>query len=153
MEKRKVRYGIISTAGIAPRFIKASLNTDNSVFTAVASRDLAKAQEFARNNGLEKAYEDRLKSNGSQTGAGAVRALEICIFDKGQRYVFRTDRPIIFGNFAENIFVAFIFKRGFNDLAFDGGSISKSSIPGGPLSVRGSRGTAEDQDKQYSKNQ
>ena len=56
MENRKVRYGIISTAGIAPRFIRASLNTDNSVFTAVASRDLAKAREFALKNGLEKAY-------------------------------------------------------------------------------------------------
>lgn len=56
MEKGKVRYGIISTAGIAPRFIKAASGTDNSVFTTVASRDLARAQEFARNNGLEKAY-------------------------------------------------------------------------------------------------
>ena len=56
MENRKVRYGVISTAGIAPRFIKASFNTDNSVFTAVASRDLSRAQEFAKNNGLGKAY-------------------------------------------------------------------------------------------------
>ena len=56
MENKKVRYGVVSAAGIAPRFIRAARDTDNSVFTAVASRTLEKAQAFARENGLEKAY-------------------------------------------------------------------------------------------------
>ena len=56
MENKKVRYGVVSAAGIAPRFIQAAGDTDNSVFTAVGSRTLEKAQAFARENGLEKAY-------------------------------------------------------------------------------------------------
>ena len=56
MENRKVRYGVVSAAGIAPRFIRAANDTDNSVFTAVGSRSLEKAQRFARENGLAKAY-------------------------------------------------------------------------------------------------
>ena len=52
----KVNYGVVSTAGIAPRFISASRCTDNSIFTAVASREVEKARAFAQKNGLEKYY-------------------------------------------------------------------------------------------------
>ena len=52
----KVNYGVVSTAGIAPRFISASRCTDNSIFTAVASRDIEKARIFAAENGIEKYY-------------------------------------------------------------------------------------------------
>ncbi|MBE6115690.1 MAG: Gfo/Idh/MocA family oxidoreductase [Erysipelotrichaceae bacterium] len=52
----KVNYGVVSTAGIAPRFINASRCTDNSIFTAVASREVEKARVFADENGLEKYY-------------------------------------------------------------------------------------------------
>ena len=46
MRADQVRWGILSAAQIARRNWKAILKTGNSVVTAVASRDIAKAREF-----------------------------------------------------------------------------------------------------------
>jgi predicted dehydrogenase len=53
----KVKWGVLSTAGIAlRRVIPAMQNSEWSVIAAIASRDLRKAEEAARNLGVAKAY-------------------------------------------------------------------------------------------------
>lgn len=53
----KIRWGILSTAGIGKRrVIPAMKLTNNGEVTAVASRDLARAQAFAAELGIPKAY-------------------------------------------------------------------------------------------------
>lgn len=51
----KLKYGIISTAGINQRFIGALKETNGTVI-AVASRTMQKAEAYARKNGIDKAY-------------------------------------------------------------------------------------------------
>ncbi|NWF70743.1 MAG: Gfo/Idh/MocA family oxidoreductase [Chloroflexi bacterium] len=54
---RKIRWGIISTARIGARHvIPAIQQSSNGVVAAVASRDLARAQDFAAAHGISKAY-------------------------------------------------------------------------------------------------
>ena len=84
-----------------------------------------------------------LELDGGQAGAGAVRALEIRVFDQRHHGVFRADRPVFFGDIAEDGQVAFVDELRLSDLAFDRGSAGKVSFPGGPFSVRGKRGAAE----------
>ncbi len=45
-----IRYGIIGCGGIAPKFIKSSLNVENCEIAAVAARDITRAEEFASKN-------------------------------------------------------------------------------------------------------
>ncbi len=53
----KIRWGVLSTAGIGKRrVIPAMKLTNNGEVTAVASRDLARAQAFAAELGIPKAY-------------------------------------------------------------------------------------------------
>jgi predicted dehydrogenase len=53
----KVKWGVLSTAGIAlRRAIPAMQNGEWSVISAIASRDLRKAEGAARNLGIAKAY-------------------------------------------------------------------------------------------------
>lgn len=53
----KIRWGVLSTAGIGKRrVIPAMKLTNNGVVAAVASRDLARAQAFAAELGIPKAY-------------------------------------------------------------------------------------------------
>lgn len=53
----KIRWGILSTASIARgRVLPAWKNLSNGVVAAVASRDLARAQDFAKDMGIPKAY-------------------------------------------------------------------------------------------------
>ncbi len=54
---RKLRWGILGAAGIARKqLIPAIRQSELCEFTAVASRDFAKASAYARDNGLPKAY-------------------------------------------------------------------------------------------------
>lgn len=55
MSSTKRHYGIISTATIVPRFIKA-LQINGDIVEAIASRRLEKAKELAKQFGVEKAY-------------------------------------------------------------------------------------------------
>jgi predicted dehydrogenase len=53
----KVKWGVLSTAAIAlKRVIPAMQNAEWSMVTGIASRDLRKAQDAARNLGISKAY-------------------------------------------------------------------------------------------------
>lgn len=54
---RKLRWGILGAAGIARKqLIPALQQSELCEFTAVASRDLAKATAYAHDNGIPKAY-------------------------------------------------------------------------------------------------
>ena len=54
---KKLRWGIISTAGIAQQsLIPALQQSDCAEVVAVASRNIAKAEDFARQNNIPKAY-------------------------------------------------------------------------------------------------
>jgi len=54
---KKVRYGILSTADIGlSAHVPAAKETDNSIVTAIASRDYEKARAAANKCGVEKAY-------------------------------------------------------------------------------------------------
>ena len=61
MTDRKIRYGIISTASIAPRFAEAMKCTDNGVVMAVSSRSLEKARAFAEEHDIPAYYDDYRK--------------------------------------------------------------------------------------------
>lgn len=52
----KVRYGIVSTAQVAPRFIEGVRLAGNGEVVAVSSRSLDKAKAFAAAHQLPKAY-------------------------------------------------------------------------------------------------
>ncbi len=52
----KLRYGILSTASIVPRFIKALEVSDSGEAVAIASRDLEKAKQKAAQLGIAKYY-------------------------------------------------------------------------------------------------
>ncbi len=58
MEKKKYRWGILSTATIVPRFIRAMECTEDGAVCAVASRDLSKAQRTADEFNIPSAYDD-----------------------------------------------------------------------------------------------
>lgn len=51
-----IKYGIISTAQVVPRFIAGVRESQHGEVVAVASRDLAKAQAFANDHQIPKAY-------------------------------------------------------------------------------------------------
>ena len=53
---RQIQYGIISTASITARFIKAVQQTQHSNVTAIASRSLEKAQQLANELNVATAY-------------------------------------------------------------------------------------------------
>lgn len=53
---KKVRYGILSTAQIVPRFVKGVRESVAGEVTAIASRDLARAQTAAADLSIPKAY-------------------------------------------------------------------------------------------------
>jgi xylose dehydrogenase (NAD/NADP) len=54
---RKVRWGILGCAGIAERsFIPAALRTGNAVLGAIAARDQARAEDWARRFGFARAH-------------------------------------------------------------------------------------------------
>lgn len=53
---KKVRYGILSTAQIVPRFVKGVRESVVGEVTAIASRDLARAQTAAAELSVPKAY-------------------------------------------------------------------------------------------------
>lgn len=53
---RPLRFGILGTAGIARKNWKAILHSGNCVVTAVASRELARAQQFIAENQREAAF-------------------------------------------------------------------------------------------------
>lgn len=55
--KDTVKYGIISTAQIANRYIKALKLAQNSEVCCVGSRDFSRAKEFANRNGIGKVHE------------------------------------------------------------------------------------------------
>lgn len=52
----KINYGIISTASIVPRFISAVREVGEGNILAIASRDGAKAKNFAEKYGINKSY-------------------------------------------------------------------------------------------------
>lgn len=53
---KKINYGILSTATIAPRFMKGVQESEHGVIKAVASRNLVQAQTLADQFNVEKAY-------------------------------------------------------------------------------------------------
>lgn len=53
---KKVKYGIVSTAQVVPRFIDGVRLTDNGEVAAVSSRTLEAAQAFAMKHNIPKAY-------------------------------------------------------------------------------------------------
>ena len=55
---KKVRYGILAAAGIAPRFINAVRSTDNGTVLAIASRSAEKARQFAKEYDIPLYYGD-----------------------------------------------------------------------------------------------
>ena len=53
---KKVKYGIVSTAQVVPRFIEGVRLADNGEIAAVSSRTLEEAQTFAAAHHIPKAY-------------------------------------------------------------------------------------------------
>lgn len=51
-----IHYGILSTAQVVPRFVRGIQESAEGVATAIASRELAKAEGMARELGIPKAY-------------------------------------------------------------------------------------------------
>ena len=51
-----IRYGIVSTASIVPRFVAGVQASQTGEVVAIASRSLSKAQEVATTLGIPKAY-------------------------------------------------------------------------------------------------
>jgi xylose dehydrogenase (NAD/NADP) len=56
MTHSTLRWGIISTANIANKVAEAIHKAPNATLVAVASRDLSKAENFAKQNNIPKAY-------------------------------------------------------------------------------------------------
>ena len=56
--RNTVRYGILSTASIVPRFCKGMERTGNGSVSAIASRDLQKAEQLAADLSIPEAYDD-----------------------------------------------------------------------------------------------
>ena len=52
-----MKYGIVSTASIVKRFIKAINHTDSEI-AAIYSRSIAKAMNYAKEYGIKEAYDD-----------------------------------------------------------------------------------------------
>ena len=57
-DNNTVRYGILSTASIVPRFVKGMELCGNGTVDAIASRDIHKAETAAQELGIKKAYGD-----------------------------------------------------------------------------------------------
>lgn len=57
MEKRKIKWGIIGAGNIASQFAADLLLIENAELTAVASRDISKAEEFAKKFDALKTYD------------------------------------------------------------------------------------------------
>ena len=57
-ESMSVRFGIIGLGTIANRFAAVLKQTDETVLEAVASRDMARSEEFALKYNSKKAYDD-----------------------------------------------------------------------------------------------
>jgi len=55
-ERAVTRWGILSTARINDKLIAGARASDAVEMVAVASRDFARAQDYARRNGFERAY-------------------------------------------------------------------------------------------------
>ena len=51
-----IKYGILSTASIVPRFVKGVRESGNGEVTAIASRGEAKAKQKAEELNIEKYY-------------------------------------------------------------------------------------------------
>lgn len=56
MESKTVKFGILSTANIARKVIFAIKETKNCQVYAVASRNLEKAQTYADEHGIPRAF-------------------------------------------------------------------------------------------------
>jgi len=56
MKKTHWRWGVVGTGRIAQDFVQALTNSDRGVAHAVASRQLASAQEFATRFGIPRAF-------------------------------------------------------------------------------------------------
>jgi D-xylose 1-dehydrogenase (NADP+, D-xylono-1,5-lactone-forming) len=52
----RVKWGIVSTAHINRLFLAGARESDSVEILAVASRDQTKADEYAKSNGIERAY-------------------------------------------------------------------------------------------------
>src|ERR1019366_53218 len=61
----KLRWGILSTAGIARKNWRAILDSGNSVVTAVASRDIARSQKFIEECQRDNSFENLPAALGS----------------------------------------------------------------------------------------
>ena len=56
MENRKIKWGIVGLGNIADQFAADLLLVENAVLTAVASRDISKAEQFAEKFGALRMY-------------------------------------------------------------------------------------------------
>lgn len=56
MENRKIKWGIVGLGNIAAQFAADLLLVENAVLTAVASRDISKAEQFAEKFGALRMY-------------------------------------------------------------------------------------------------
>ncbi|GGM43477.1 dehydrogenase [Paraliobacillus quinghaiensis] len=52
----KIKWGVLATGGIASTFAKDLVHADNGLLYAVGSRNLANAEQFAKEHGATKAY-------------------------------------------------------------------------------------------------
>ncbi len=76
-----LRWGLLSTAAIGRLVVEANRGSDTTEFVAVASRDGAKAEAFARANALPLAfgsYEEMLASDAERCFAAAESAGRLC---------------------------------------------------------------------------
>ncbi|MCB5943079.1 gfo/Idh/MocA family oxidoreductase, partial [bacterium 210820-DFI.6.52] len=51
-----IRYGILSTAQVVPRFVAGVKESQEGIVTAIASRGIEKAQKMAQELAIPKAY-------------------------------------------------------------------------------------------------
>ena len=83
----------------------------------------------------------------SQTGTGAVWALEIGIFNQRHDRVFRTDCPVIFRNFTKSSLYGFVFHGCIHKRTLNFSGIGNIRIPDSPFVIRGRCAASKDEDK------
>ena len=76
-----------------------------------------------------------LELKGEKAGGGAVRALEVGVFDQGHDGVFRADHVIVFGDVPEDGFVFFVFKLRGDEFAGNRFIVLEFGFQNGPFTV------------------
>ncbi|MHC4060961.1 MAG: Gfo/Idh/MocA family protein, partial [Planctomycetota bacterium] len=71
MDNEKIRFALLGTGNIAGKYVAAANNVPDASITAVVSRAIAKAEEFAQKHGIGH-FSDSLESLAQKVDFDAV---------------------------------------------------------------------------------